>query len=363
MAVCPDHSWLRPPGGVRSSRRPPRTTLPRRLLPLIAALVASTGCGSGTSDSAASGPGSGTADSAASGPGSGTSDSAASVTGPGASDSIASGPGLEASTLAAGSTDPDAASLRVVSLIPSLTEIVVALGATPQLVARTDYDTDPALGALPSIGGGLDPSLETLVGLDVDLVLMPGVRDTPALVDRLASLGIESMVLETETVADLYHASEAIGARLDRVARADSMNASIEEALARVESRIEGRARVPVMYVVWGEPPMTAGPRTYVDELIRIAGGRNVFDDAPLQWPTVSFEAIVDRAPEVIIWPRGEVNATNLDDLAARPGWRDVSAIQAGRVLLVDADLFNRPGPGVVEAARLLARRLHPGAF
>jgi iron complex transport system substrate-binding protein len=117
------------------------------------------------------------------------------------------------------------------------------------------------------------------------------------------------------------------------------------------------------MYVVWGDPPMTAGARTFVDEVIRIAGGRNVFDDAPIQWPTVGFEAIVERSPEVIIWPHGEVGGADLDEIAERPGWRDVAAIQARRVVFVDADLFNRPGPGVVEAARELARRLHPDAF
>jgi iron complex transport system substrate-binding protein len=246
--------------------------------------------------------------------------------------------------------------------VPSLTEIVLALGAVDQLVARTDYDTDPSVIVLPSVGGGLDPNLEALVGLGVDLVLMPGVRDTPALVDRLASLGIEGMVLETETVDDLYGAIAEIGARLARPTRADSLSAAIRTGLDEVRARVAGRPPVAVMYVVWGDPPMTAGPRTFVDEVIRIAGGRNVFDDAAIQWPTVGFEAIVDRAPEVIIWPQGEVSEVDREQIAQRPGWRDVSAVQAGRIVFVDADLFNRPGPGVVEAARELARRLHPDA-
>lgn len=251
-------------------------------------------------------------------------------------------------------------SARVVSLVPSLTEIVIALGAAEHLVARTDYDTDPAVVDLPSIGGGLDPNLEALVGLGAELVLMPGVQDTPALVDRLAALGITAMVLETETVDDLHVAVREIAQRLGRPAQGDSLNAVIRAGLDEVRARVADRPAVPVLYVVWGDPPMTAGPHTFVDEVIRIAGGRNVFDDAPIQWPTVGFEAIVDRSPEVIIWPRGEVGGADLDEIAERPGWRDVAAIRAGRIVFVDADLFNRPGPGVVRAARELARRLHP---
>jgi len=258
---------------------------------------------------------------------------------------------------------PRAAAVRVVSLIPSLSEIVVALGAADQLVARTDYDTDPALADLPSVGGGLDPNLEALVGLGAELVLMPGVRETPALVGRLADFGIEGWVLETETIDDLLDAVTEIGARLDRRGPADSLRAAIQAGLDDVRGRVEGRPPVSVMYVVWGDPPMTAGSRTFVDEVIRIAGGRNVFGDSPIQWPTVGFEAIVDRAPDMIIWPRGEVGGADLDQIAQRPGWRDVAAVQARRVIFVDADLFNRPGPGVVEAARELARRLHPDAF
>jgi iron complex transport system substrate-binding protein len=259
--------------------------------------------------------------------------------------------------------EPPAAEVRIVSLIPSLSEIVVALGAADQLVARTDYDTDPLLVDLPSVGGGLDPNLEALVGLGAELVLMPGVRETPGLVERLADFGIEGWVLETETVDDLLEAVTEIGSRLDRRGPADSLRSAIQAGLDEVRTRVEGRPPVSVMYVVWGDPPMTAGARTFVDEVIRIAGGRNVFDDSPIQWPTVGFEAIVDRAPDMIIWPRGEVGSADLDQIAQRPGWRDVAAVQARRVIFVDADLFNRPGPGVVEAARELARRLHPDAF
>jgi iron complex transport system substrate-binding protein len=250
--------------------------------------------------------------------------------------------------------------LRVVALVPSLAEIVVALGGSEHLVARTDYDTHPAIVGLPSIGGGLDPSVEALVGLGVEVVLMAGGRDTPALGEQLQALGIQAIPFSTETVADIHASSQRLGALLGLQAEADSLSQAIQAGLGAVRQSVEGRPRVSAMYVVWSDPPMTAGPNTFIDDLIDIAGGRNAFGDIELPWPTVGFESIVDRAPDVILWPQGEITVDNVDQLTQTPGWRDVPAVQAGRVALVDANLFNRPGPGVVEAARTLANILHP---
>ena len=123
------------------------------------------------------------------------------------------------------SVDPEPAgrsagaeSLRVVALVPSLAEIVVAMGGVEHLVARTDYDTHPAILDLPSIGGGLDPSVEALVGLEIGVVLMAGGRDTPALGEQLEALGIQAIPFSTETVADIHTSSRRprFRRRLDR---------------------------------------------------------------------------------------------------------------------------------------------------
>jgi iron complex transport system substrate-binding protein len=252
---------------------------------------------------------------------------------------------------------------RVVALAPSLTEIVVALGASDRLVARTDFDDDPMVSRLPSVGQGLDPSLEALAGSGVDLVLIPASRGAPALIERLAGVGIRGVSLPTQSVTDIYRAAARLGTLLDRTAEADSIIAVVAGALDAVRQRVEGQDPVSVLYVVWSDPPMTTGPGTFIDEVIRIAGGRNVFDDALMEWPTVGFETIVDRDPAVILWPRGEITQENVQQLTAAPGWRDVRAVQAGRIELIDGDLFNRPGPRVTEAAEALARILHPEVF
>ena len=251
---------------------------------------------------------------------------------------------------------------RVVALVPSLAEIVVSIGATDLLVARTDFDTEPSLADLPSVGGGLDPSLEAMVEFEIDLVLMSEGRDSPALKAQIERLGMSVMSFPIETVAHLYSATERLGVALGREESAQELSSTIRTELDQVRGSVADRDAVPVMFVVWGDPPMTAGGGTYIDEVIAIAGGLNVFSDSPMEWPVVGFESIVDRAPKVLIWPRGEVAGTDVDRLRTTAGWQEVTAVQSGNVLFVDANLFNRPGSNVAAAARVLADALHSGA-
>jgi iron complex transport system substrate-binding protein len=213
------------------------------------------------------------------------------------------------------------------------------------------------------VGGGLDPSYEALVGLDVDVVLMTVAREAAAMEGRLETLGIRMVTLPTNTVDDVYAAIDRIGTLIDRERAADSLAAGIRAGLASLEAELADTEPVDVLYVVWSDPPMTSGGGTFVDELIRRAGGRNVFDDAPAEWPAVGFESIVARDPEVVIWPRGEDGAGTVERIRAMPGWRDVPAVQAGHVVFIDAASFNQPGPGLVDSARRLAEALHPEAF
>ncbi len=252
---------------------------------------------------------------------------------------------------------------RIVSLVPSLAELVIAIGAEERLVARTDYDTHPAVADLPSIGGGLDPSLEALVGLDIDVVLMPEGENMPALAARLGELGISAVGFRTETVDDLYDSIERLGVLVDRTVPATTLSDDIAQRLRYISEVIGARPLVSVMYVIWSDPPMTTAAGSYIDEVISIAGGYNVFSDAPMRWPTVGFESMVRRNPSVIIWPRGADSELTLDAVRDMPGWRDLEAVQNGRIVFVDSDRFNRPGPGLADAAMDLARALHPSAF
>jgi iron complex transport system substrate-binding protein len=251
---------------------------------------------------------------------------------------------------------------RVVSLVPAVTDLILELDAIDRLVARTDYDVDPRLAALPSLGGGLDPSAEALAALGPDLLIAWVDQRSRALARRLDALGIPTYAVRIETLADADRAASALGRILDLDARADAHLAERHRALHAVRAAVGDRPRATVFYAIALDPPMAAGPGTFIDELLEIAGGANIFDDGPA-WAAVSFEEAVRRDPDVVILALGELHPDQLQHVRRLPGWREIDAVRRGRVALVDAGEFNRPGPGLAATARAIAGILHPDAF
>lgn len=252
---------------------------------------------------------------------------------------------------------------RIVSLIPSATEIVIALGAADRVVARSDYDVDPALAHLPSVGPGLTPSLEQLTVLQPDLVVAWPDNPSRSVIGRLSDLGVEIYAPQVQTLADIKRTARELGRILGTEPAAESLVTSIEAELGALRTAVAGRERPAVFYVVWYDPPTTTGSGTYIHELIEIAGGRNIFVDAPGLWPRVSLEEVVRRQPDIVLVSQTEENPIDIELLSSAVGWRELRAVRDGNVVPVDANLFNRPGPRVAEAARRLARLLHPDAF
>ncbi len=249
---------------------------------------------------------------------------------------------------------------RVFSVIPSLTESVTALDRDV-LIARTRFDRALELAHLPSLGGTIRPNLEALARLEPDLVISwddPGQR---TIADQVETLGIPVYRANVQTMDDLRSHLRRLGVLLGRGDRAEALVDSLDQALARVAAAVRGRERVAVYYSVWHDPPQTTGPGTFIDRVIEYAGGRNVFGDASSAWPQVSLEAILQRNPEALVVARHSEDQPAAPWLDG-PGWRELEAVRARRYLLVEGDLFNRPGPRVAEAALQLARFLHPDA-
>lgn len=246
---------------------------------------------------------------------------------------------------------------RVFSIIPSLTESVAALDRDV-LIARTRFDRASELAHLPSLGGTIQPNLEALAGLEPDLVITWADATQRNFGDRVEALGIPVYRAEVETIAGVRSHLERLGTLLGRAERADALIDSLDQALVGVATAVHGRERVDVYYSVWHDPPQTTGPGTFIDEVIEHAGGRNIFADATRSWPQVSVEAIVRRNPDVLVIARHAPDAAGVPWLEG-PGWRQLEAVRAGRYLVVDGDLFNRPSLGVAEAARRMARFLH----
>ena len=250
---------------------------------------------------------------------------------------------------------------RIVALVPSVTDLILALGEMDRLVARTRYDTDPRLAALPAVGGGLDPNIEAIIGLRPDLVVVWPGADQP-LIGQLDAAGIAVYGAGSQSLEDQERHTRQIAKLLGIEARADSLLAHLDRSFAALATALAGVPVVSALYVAWHDPPMTTGPGTFVDSIVSVAGGRNIFDDAASDWPQVNMEEIVSRDPDVLIIP---VPATDDSSTVAwvhqTPGWRDLRAVRTGRVLLVDSELFSRPGPRIIDAAKQLAGLLHPG--
>jgi iron complex transport system substrate-binding protein len=253
---------------------------------------------------------------------------------------------------------------RIASLIPARTDALLALGAADRLIARTRWDTDPRIASVPSVDNALTPSIEWLVSRQPDLVIAWPDVQSRSTVERLVQLGIPVYSSRVETLADVDRAITHLGIMLGIEARADSLRSALRAALDSVRARVAGRSPRTVAYLIGIQPPMAAGPGTFIDELITIAGGRNAFGDAASKWPMVSLEELLKRAPDVLVISAGEEDAPGLSDrLSERAGWRGLAAVREGRTHAVDAGRYNRPGPAVVLAVRELAALLHPELF
>jgi iron complex transport system substrate-binding protein len=246
---------------------------------------------------------------------------------------------------------------RVVSLMPTVTDLLIAMGVQDRLIARTDFDTDSAVAHLPSLGGGLTPSVEWLASRKPDLVISWPDQGSRSLVTQLARVDVPVFSARSESINDTYRILGHIGTLLDIKDKSDSLTNAIRSGLDSVRSAARGEAIVKVVYVVGVDPPMVAASKTFIDELITAAGGRNIFADLQL-WPQVNLEDVLQRDPDVVI-----LADTNTDDPAAAlqrlAGWRDLRAVKERRAYRVSPYFFNRSGPTMPQAARELAKFFH----
>lgn len=254
---------------------------------------------------------------------------------------------------------------RIVSTMQSATEWLVALGAESLLVARTDYDRQPELAALPSLGGGLDPSAEVIANLHPDVVLGWRTGSSVDLARALASFGIPVVAVEATDTTDIYRQLAVLGALIGRQADADwaAYTMRAELTALRATACAGGVEPESVLIEISAEPPMSVGATSWMSQLLAGACLVNVFADLEAAWPPVSMEAIAARAPRWILTSRGDSAGERLAALRRLPGWRDLDAVRAGRVLEIDGDLLARAGPRLpewVRAVRAERERLTP---
>jgi iron complex transport system substrate-binding protein len=253
----------------------------------------------------------------------------------------------------------DSAPRRIVSLSPSSTEIVFALGLGDRLVGRTTWCDYPAAArAVPDVGDGIGPNLEAVAAARPDLVLLYASEANRQALARLEAMHIGVAVLRLDHAADVRRAARTIATLAGRPAAGDSLVAAFDTALAALAdlTRRTPPPPLPVYVDIEGSPPITVGSGSYLSEILAAAGARNVFADIAGPSGTVSLEAIVSREPAVVLVLSSDT--TRAPDLAARPGWRAVRAVREGRVLAVDGSLYGRASPRMPLAVRDLIGRL-----
>jgi iron complex transport system substrate-binding protein len=276
---------------------------------------------------------------------------------------------LRPASEAPGRTDPSGIR-RVVSFSPALTEIIFALGQEGKLVGVSSFCTyPPAANELPVCGGLIDPNLELLAELNPDVVFLQGI--SPTLLDWCEKTGQGHEPVKLDTLDDIWTTTRRIGEVLGCPEEAEALAARIQGELNDVRARVAGRAPVPVFICLGREPGkirglMTAGRASFLTDLIAMAGGQNVFSDAAMLYPQPSLEALVERAPQVILDLQPEWTGSERAeaDLVAQWSVLDtVPAVRNGRIEVLTDDYLLIPGPRVGALARRIATVLHPEAF
>lgn len=252
---------------------------------------------------------------------------------------------------------------RIVSLVPSVTEILYALGAEGVLVGVTDFcDFPPEARTRPKVGGMVAPSLEAIVALKPDLVIATTEGTREDTVTQLGRLKVPVYLVAAHQVADATLLIRRLGELTGSESSAGPLVAKLEQRIEAVKKAVGPHARPRVLYVLWPEPLIVPGRGALVTELIQIAGGQSLTADDHDAWPRYSLEAAVARSPEVILLANhgagtGAVEVEKWRRLASLP------AVKSGRLLSVNGDLMHRYGPRFVDGLEQLARAIHPEAF
>ena len=251
---------------------------------------------------------------------------------------------------------------RVVSLAPNLTEIVFAVGAGDRLVGRTSYcDFPPEAKAIAEVGDTLHPSLERIIALKPQVVLVSTASQLEVFTQQLQGQNIAVYVTDPHDLEGVFRSIEQIGQIVGEKDKANVLVQKLQERTAAVESAVKQKQPVRVFYQVSGEPLYTIGHDSFITDLMRRAGGASVTADVPGAWPKYSNESALAARPEAIILPTGgsmgSANANVADALRQSP-----AALQ-GRVYKINDDHLARPGPRSVDGLEEMARALHPDAF
>lgn len=251
---------------------------------------------------------------------------------------------------------------RMVSIGPSITAFLFALGAGPRVVGVDDFSDEPAEAATREHVGGIKVNFEKVVALKPDLVL--SVKFSDGTIEKLAGAGLMVLVVDPQTTGDVARTAILLGRAVG--SDGDAMARDIQKRVDDVRSKTSSVATKPRVYheIDASDPTkiFTVGPGSYIQDLIEIAGGQNIAARAASAYPQLSAEEILRSDPEIIVLAAADYSAKP-EQVAARAGWSVLSAVKNKRIVTIAPNLINRPGPRVGEAAEAYARLVHPELY
>ncbi len=241
---------------------------------------------------------------------------------------------------------------RVVSLSPSLTELLFVIGAGERVVGRTQWGTDPPEAAdVPSVGDGIEPNLETILARTPELVVFYHTPANAPTIERLRDMGVATLSLRMDRLEHVSEAARLLGEVLGELPRADSIAAAYDRELAALRTGVPALPdTLSVLMLVWDAPPIVIGGGSFLSEIVRLAGARNVFADIAAPSATVSLESIAARDPDLLL-VIGEAEPAVLD----RPEWRAIPAVRDRRLVTVQGTAYAWPSPRSLDVVRTLA--------
>jgi iron complex transport system substrate-binding protein len=253
---------------------------------------------------------------------------------------------------------------RIISLAPSLTETVYALGAEDRLVGDTIYcDYPPDAQKKTKVGGVIDPNLEQIAALHPDLVLV--TKDTNRLetVRALETLGIPAYATDPHKVAEILTSTEKLADILNIPDAGKTVADDMQKHLAALAAKLDGLPPRRVLFVVWSEPLISVGKGTFVADAISKAGAVSIVDSSQ-DWPQISMEEVARLQPDYLVFAPSHTDMPehHFDSLVELPGWRILNAVRE-RHYAIASEAVIRPAPRIVSAIEELARQLHPEAF
>lgn len=253
---------------------------------------------------------------------------------------------------------------RIVSLAPSLTEVLYALGLEDRLVGDTDYCDFPADAAKKhKVGGAINPNMEEVVALKPDVVLVVKSLNRLETVRALEQLGIAVYATDPHTVREVVLSMKRLSRVLGVESAGITLDERLESRLASMRDKLNGIPPKRVMFVVWTEPLISVGKRTFIADVLEQAGASSVVESKK-DWPQFSLEEAVSLQPEYLVFAssHSETVRNDVEALALKPGWSAMDAVKKRKIAVI-GDAINRPGPRIVDAVEELARQLHPEVF